>query len=171
MKQGAVNPPERLPRIFGYAIQMPAIFSGILFSPFGRPLRQRFVRSSSNTLSNAIKYLVPETPSQIPKQTEDIAAGNWGYRGLDENLRDQAFSSRLNMAVFGGTALYIPMLVMTISLSTVKGLLTILISAFAFGLILAISATDSTGKDVLTATAAYAGVLVVFAGSLPIPAS
>jgi hypothetical protein len=173
MEQGAVNPPERQPRIFGFAIQ-PAIFSSILFSPsYGRDLRKRFVRSSSDTLSDAIKSLVPETPSPIPKQTEDLAAGNWGYRGLDEHLRDQnqAFSSRLNMAAFGGTAFYIPMLIMTLDPSTVKGLLTILISTIVFGFLLAVSATDSTGKDVLAATAAYAGVLVVFAGSLPIPAS
>jgi len=169
MDQVAVKLPERQRRMFRFAIQKPAIFSSILFSPFALPLRRRFVDSSSHTLSEAIKTLVPGTPSPIPKETEDLAAGNWGYRGLDEHLRDQAFSARLNMAVFGGTALYIPMLIMTINPSTIKGLLTVLLSTFLFGFLLAIGATDSAGKDVLAATAAYAGVLVVFAGSLPIP--
>jgi hypothetical protein len=107
------------------------------------------------------------------KQTEDLAARNWGYRGLDEHLRDQnqAFSSRLNMAAFGGTAFYIPKLIMTLNPSSVKGLFTILIPAIVFGFLLVVSATDSKGKDVLAATAAYAGVLVVFTGSLPIPSS
>jgi hypothetical protein len=58
---------------------------------------------------------------------------------------------------------------MTLSPSTTKNLLTILVARFLLGLFLAIAAIDSSGKDVLAATAAYTGVLVVFARSLPVP--
>jgi hypothetical protein len=75
------------------------------------------------------------------------------------------------MAAFGGMAFYIPMVIVTLGVSTIKGLLTILVSMIVLGFLLAISATDSTGKDILAATAAYAGVLVMFAGSLPVPPS
>lgn len=44
-------------------------------------------------------------------------------------------------------------------------LITTSVAVFIFGLILAFGATDSIGKDVLAATAAYTAVLVVFVGT------
>ncbi|KAI1377675.1 hypothetical protein F4677DRAFT_44341 [Hypoxylon crocopeplum] len=76
-----------------------------------------------------------------------------------------AFSSRLIMALFGGIALIVPTVIM--ALFPYRNTCLITTSAFTvvFAFVLAVGARDSTGKDVLTATAAYTAVLVVFLGS------
>lgn len=69
------------------------------------------------------------------------------------------------MAFFRGIAFIVP----TVITAEVEGINTILITTsvlvFIFGLTLAFGATDSTGKVVLAATAAYTAVLVVFVGT------
>lgn len=51
-------------------------------------------------------------------------------------------------------------------------LVTTAVATVLFSLVLAFGARDSTGKDVLAATAAYTAVLVVFIGTnLPAPPS
>jgi hypothetical protein len=134
--------------------------------PFDEVLRRHLKDSSSATTSSAVQYLFPEVTSPTLEQTVELAAGNGGYREL---VQRDALSSRLFMGVFGGTAVYVPILIMTVNPSTTKTLVTTFVAILLFGIILAIAATDSSGKDVLAATAAYAGVLVVFAGALPIP--
>jgi len=42
---------------------------------------------------------------------------------------------------------------------------TVSVATFLFAFVMALGATDSAGKDVLAATAAYAAVLVVFVGT------
>ena len=83
----------------------------------------------------------------------------------NEMVRKQAFLSRFAMALFGGIALIVP----TVIMAKVEGinisLITTSVAVFLFGLALAFGATDSTGKDVLAATAAYTAVLVVFVGT------
>jgi hypothetical protein len=69
------------------------------------------------------------------------------------------------MALFGGVSLIVPMLVMTLYPSQNTSLTTTSIATFIFAIALAIGATDTAGKDVLAATAAYAAVLVVFVGT------
>lgn len=82
-----------------------------------------------------------------------------------EMARKQAFFSRFAMTLFGGIALIVP----TVIMAKVEGinisLITTSVSVLLFGLALAFGATDSTGKDVLAATAAYTAVLVVFVGT------
>ncbi|KXJ85477.1 hypothetical protein Micbo1qcDRAFT_237478 [Microdochium bolleyi] len=82
-----------------------------------------------------------------------------------EMAQKHAFTSRFAMALFGGIALIVP----TVIMSKVEGidtsLITTSVAVLVFGLVLAFGATDSTGKDVLTATAAYTAVLVVFVGT------
>lgn len=75
------------------------------------------------------------------------------------------------MAMFGGVALIGPMLIMTLHPSRNTSLVTASVSTFLFALLLAFIASDSAGKDVLGATAAYAAVLVVFVGSSMAPSS
>ncbi|KAF4456276.1 putative beta-glucosidase [Fusarium austroafricanum] len=82
-----------------------------------------------------------------------------------EMAKKHASVSRFIMALFGGFALIVP----TVIMAKVKGinvsLITTSVAVFMFGLILAFTATGSTGKDVLAATAAYTAVLVVKDGS------
>jgi VIT1/CCC1 family predicted Fe2+/Mn2+ transporter len=95
---------------------------------------------------------------------------NGGFRELDRKGREerelrQASISRLQMAMFGGIALIIPMLIMALHSHLTVALVTTSVATVAFGIIIAFGARDSTGKDVLGATAAYAAVLVVFVGT------
>jgi hypothetical protein len=82
-----------------------------------------------------------------------------------ETERRKARISRLVMALFGGIALIIPTTIMAKNPGINLSLITTAIATALFALILALGATDSTGKDVLGATAAYAAVLVVFIGA------
>jgi hypothetical protein len=80
--------------------------------------------------------------------------------------------SRLSMALFGGIALIGPTLIMALHPSLHTSLITTSVATVLFGLALAIGATDSSGKDVLGATAGYCAVLIVFVGtSLSVKAS
>jgi len=101
-----------------------------------------------------------------PNDSRIISLGKKGkHVSKNEMVRKQAFFSRFAMALFGGIALIVP----TVIMAKVEGinisLITTSVSVFLFGLALAFGATDSTGKDVLAATAAYTAVLVVFVGT------
>ena len=113
-------------------------------------------------------------PSQlIPSQLMEVmqgVVGNLGFRELDPLGREKrsqktALTERIIMAMFGGVALIAPMLIMTLHPSRNTSLFTTSLVTFIFALVLAVGATNSAGKDVLTATAAYAAVLVVFVGT------
>lgn len=82
-----------------------------------------------------------------------------------EMAKKHAFASRFIMALFGGFALIVPTIIMAKVDGINISLITTSVAVFIFGLILAFGATDSTGKDVLAATAAYTAVLVVFVGT------
>ncbi|KAF2432058.1 hypothetical protein EJ08DRAFT_695858 [Tothia fuscella] len=81
------------------------------------------------------------------------------------------YISRVKMAVFGGLALIIPMLVMTLHSSQLTVLLTTSIFVLTVAMILAATMTEAEPKDVVGATAAYAAVLVVFVGASTTPTS
>ena len=109
------------------------------------------------------------TPSQLMEIMQGVV-GNLGFRELDPLGREKrsqktALTERIIMATFGGVALIAPMLIMTLHSSRNTSLITTSLATFIFALVLAIGATNSAGKDVLTATAAYAAVLVVFVGT------
>ena len=82
-----------------------------------------------------------------------------------ELAKRSAFTSRLLMSLFGGIALIVPTIIMAKHQDVNTSLITTSIATVVFAAILAIGATDSTGKDVLAATAAYTAVLVVFVGT------
>jgi hypothetical protein len=69
------------------------------------------------------------------------------------------------MALFGGIALIVPTVIMAKHQGLNFSLGTTAIATVLFALMLALGATDSTGKEVLGATAAYTAVLVVFIGT------
>ena len=108
-------------------------------------------------------------PSNVAKRMQS-RAGNLGFRELDQRgrilrQREKAFTERIVMAMFGGIALIGPVLIMTLHKSRNTSLITVSVATFVFALVLAVGATDSAGKDVLGATAAYAAVLIVFVGT------
>ncbi|KAJ2897695.1 hypothetical protein MKZ38_004472 [Zalerion maritima] len=82
-----------------------------------------------------------------------------------EKARRHAFVSRFAMALFGGIALIVPTVIMAKVEGINVSLVTTSVAVLLFGVVLAFGATDSTGKDVLAATAAYTAVLVVFIGT------
>ena len=109
------------------------------------------------------------TPSHLLEVTQGVV-GNLGFRELDPLGREKrsqktALTERIIMAMFGGVALIAPMLIMTLHPSRNTSLITTSLATFIFALVLANGATNSAGKDVLAATAAYAAVLVVFVGT------
>ena len=73
------------------------------------------------------------------------------------------------MAMFGGVALIGPMLILTLHSSQNTSLITVSVAIVLFAFLVAVTGTDSTGKDVLGAIAAYAAVLVMFVGTISSP--
>lgn len=107
--------------------------------------------------------------SQIAESAQE-KLGPLGFRELDKRGREErdqrkAFTQRLLMAMFGGVALIAPMLIMVLHPTRTVSLVTTSVATILFALVLAFGAQDSSGKDVLGATAAYAAVLVVFVGT------
>jgi len=69
------------------------------------------------------------------------------------------------MALFGGLALIVPMLIMTLHPGRVTSLTTTSVFVVAVAVILAYYMENAESKDVVSATTAYAAVLVVFIGA------
>ncbi|KAJ6013493.1 hypothetical protein N7540_008084 [Penicillium herquei] len=88
-----------------------------------------------------------------------------GVRTEEESKARLDFLSRLVMALFGGAALIVPMLIMTLHPSKLNSLLTTSLFVVGIAVILAWFMKDAGPKDILGATAAYAAVLVVFVGT------
>ncbi|RSM14633.1 hypothetical protein CEP52_001164 [Fusarium oligoseptatum] len=88
-----------------------------------------------------------------------------GVRTEEELKARLSFLGRSTMAIFGGAALVVPMLIMSLRPSKLTGLLTT--SHFVVGVAVALAwfMKDAGPRDILAATAAYAAVLVVFVGT------
>ena len=148
---------------------------------FLQPLRNILIILDPLIASNsvfawyAVKYVLARFEPSEPVPSDLLQAmqgilGNLGFRELDSLGRQRrseetALTERLVMAMFGGVALIAPMLIMTLHPSRNVSLITTSLATFIFALFLAVGATNSAGKDVLAATAAYAAVLVVFVGT------
>jgi hypothetical protein len=81
-----------------------------------------------------------------------------------------AFMYRLSMALFGGYALIIPMLIMYLHASKLTSLLTTSVFVIAVAVYFA-ALLNWEPKDIIGATAAYAAVLVVFVGTSAPPSN
>jgi hypothetical protein len=88
-----------------------------------------------------------------------------GVRTEEKSKARLSFLGRLAMAIFGGAALVVPMLIMSLRPSKLTSLLTT--SLFVVGVAIALVwfMKNAAPKDILAATAAYAAVLVVFVGT------
>jgi hypothetical protein len=104
------------------------------------------------------------------KLTEKIT-GDLGFRELDQQgrlkrVQKEATVKRIAMAMEGGVALISPVLIMVLHPTRNTYLVTVSVATSLMALIIGLFATDSTEKDVLAGTAAYAAVLVVFIGAI-----
>lgn len=87
-------------------------------------------------------------------------------RRAEEMVRDKnAFYARLSMALFGGLALIVPMLIMTLVPSRTTSLVTTSLCVLAVAVALSYFMKTAEAKDVMACTAGYAAVLVVFVGT------
>lgn len=151
------------------------VTTGDLLSQYDSTTPSIVWRAVRSLLSDGPDYENRPSPSEALRLLE-ATAGNLGFRELDQRGREersqrQAFTQRVVMAMFGGAALIGPMLIMTLHPSRNTSLITVSVATFLFALLLAFIASDSAGKDVLGATAAYAAVLVVFVGTSMAPSS
>ena len=76
-----------------------------------------------------------------------------------------AILQRVVFALIGGLALIVPMLIMKLYSTTLNVCLTTTLFVIAVSIVLAISMSNTSPKDLLGITAAYAAVLVVFVGT------
>lgn len=117
------------------------------------------------------RYLIPRLEEDIrmvgelaevrDKAKIELFGGSRNARNKNEALK--SFLQRVGMACLGGALLIGPMILMVLHKSLLTTLLTTSVCVFIFGLIMA-KALDQP-FDVLSATAAYAAVLVVFVGA------
>lgn len=82
-----------------------------------------------------------------------------------DEKKKNLFFSRLAMALIGGFALIVPMLIMTLHDTRLTTLLTTSVFVFAVAVGLAWKMEDAKNQEIIAATAAYAAVLVVFVGT------
>ena len=112
--------------------------------------------------------LVKECPSQLKPRinvSDFIGEGGCKDREFTRERKLEALLNRIRMALFGGVVVVAPMLIMTLHPTLLTTLLTTSLFVLAVGLVLAWSMEDGQLKDILTATAAYAAILVVFVGT------
>ena len=91
--------------------------------------------------------------------------GGHTHRRTTEEGELQVLIKRVATAVFGGAIVVAPMLIITLHPSQLVALLTTSAFVLIIALVLAIAMKDAAPKDILTAIAAYAAVLVVFVGT------
>jgi len=82
---------------------------------------------------------------------------------LDHLKRQTGFRTRFITAILGGLALVVPMLIMAIHPLRIKTLITASVAVFLFALGLAWK-SSAQRQEMLTVTAAYAAVMVMFVG-------
>jgi hypothetical protein len=110
--------------------------------------------------SNMARY-TPESSIWNPKTKTAYLSDFFG--GTRHRNETKLFLKRVLMALLGGVFLICPMIIMIFNPTLLGTLLTTCISVFLFGLTL--SVVLENGFEILSGTAAYAAVLVVFVGS------
>lgn len=140
---------------------------------FGRPIglaqrrAARHIRLSHRSLAG------------VEDWERDFRLQNLSHKTAREEKRQKqaealwATTRRFGMAVAGGIALIIPVIIMTVYEGRVQSLVTTSVATFLFAIFVTWY-SNANEKDIIAATAAYAAVLVVFVGtslSIPNPAT
>ncbi len=116
-------------------------------------------------LSEAV-YDDYDTKPPFPPQTKswnDIDLAGEGRAAQLKQSDWQLFVGRLIMAFTGGVFLIGPMLIMVLINTLVASLVTTSVCVLVFGVVMSLSVENKF--DVMSGTAAYAAVLVVFVGT------
>jgi len=109
-----------------------------------------------------------EPSASLLKRCYDFSSPQLPFesRGMiNRRSKLKAFWARFYMAMFGGLALIGPMILMVLKQSLITALVTVSVSVFLFGFILAAFFPDLGPETVLGSVAGYAAVLVVFVGT------
>ncbi|KAK3315981.1 hypothetical protein B0H66DRAFT_624787 [Apodospora peruviana] len=102
----------------------------------------------------------------IPKKGVYYSLGKVvGYDGGKPRKRQESMIARLLMALVGGLAVVVPVLIMVLHPTKLTAILTTSCFVIAVAVGLAVLMVESQPKDVIGFTAAYAAVLVVFVGA------
>ncbi|KAH7148331.1 hypothetical protein EDB81DRAFT_882758 [Dactylonectria macrodidyma] len=88
-----------------------------------------------------------------------------GLSSSKKKKESRVLLARLGMAIGGGLALVVPMLIMVLHPTEATALVMTSCFVIAAALGLAVFMADSEPKDIAACTAAYAAVLVVFVGA------
>lgn len=104
---------------------------------------------------------------EVEKHFRDelIKANQSGIRKREMLTAKKRLWVRLAMALCGGLALVIPMLIMVLYPSKITSLVTTTCFVLVVAVGLAVFMRSSEPKDIVACTAAYAAVLVVFVGA------
>lgn len=105
-----------------------------------------------------LRYLQKPHDSNSPQLPGDSRAHIIRQREVE------AIVKRFGVALVGGMALLIPMLIMVLHKDLLTTLLTVSVAVIIFSVLVAIYSHQTT-SEILTLTAAYAAVLVVFVGA------
>lgn len=104
-------------------------------------------------------------PSQFRQPVDQTDIDRFGGPPKTKARKDasRGYMQRATVAIGGGLSLVVPMIIMVLRPSFVTSLVTTSVCVIVFSLVIP-SFLDGT-NDVLSATAAYAAVLVVFVGT------
>lgn len=110
---------------------------------------------------------IREKVQQILEKHTIVRQKDWDVREHEQAVRKKKVTRILKnggFAVIGGLWLIVPMLIMTLHPSKLTSLLTTSLFVIAAGLALGWFMDGAEPKDIVSTTAAYAAVLVVFVG-------
>ncbi|KAK3319526.1 hypothetical protein B0T19DRAFT_445335 [Cercophora scortea] len=140
------------------------------FSRTGSFLRQQFYINMQNDSAILESEGLVHPDFHFPKGGYDVPVPEYaGYGGFShtrdtEGQLSQEFLGRLRVAILTGLSLIAPMLFMKLYNNLPAQLTTASVAVLVLGAVLAYL-EEMRKKDVVTATAAYAAVLVVFIGT------
>jgi hypothetical protein len=121
------------------------------------------LQKPSDDLRDCFQKLIRILPRDGELQMERDAEIEKAEEKAEEKKRKKLLRYNLMIALFGSFALVIPMLIMTLHQTKLTALLTT--SSFVLAVAVILAATNAEAKDITTATAGYAAVLVVFVGT------
>lgn len=124
----------------------------------------RLSRPALENFRNVVQKFKPGNGLGDPIDKDMVVRMGGGTRS-SKNQTEMAeqYTRKVAMAVIGGAFLIVPMLVMVLRPGLATSLVTTSVCVFAFGLVMCVFLTKPF--EVLSGTAAYAAVLVVFIGT------
>jgi hypothetical protein len=127
-----------------------------------------------NVIVNTTKIFFTSDPRTREAQKAAEAQAREAEKAAEEKEKEEEkkakkawkrYVLRLKMALFGGFALIIPMIIMVLHPTQLTALLTTSIFVLAVAMTLAMTMDEAEAQDVVVATAAYTATLVVFVGA------